>query len=327
MRIVLLRVLTVVVSLTSVATVLGLQESATYAEEYELYQKAEAETDVAKQQRLLIQFVETYNESVLDPNISYLYGLSYAAARERLQWQQLANLAENYLRYRSDDLAATQAATEAYQNLGNSRKLVDFGAKLYADSPNANTAYFVAKAYQSLNDQANFLKWEKRTVQHDPNNLQVLVELSNTYWRSNDFPNTDLYARKALQATENARKPESQSEQEWNSQLNRTRGFCYRAIAEAAYVGKNTNKARDNFETSIRYHAHNDFAHYRLGLIYWGKRRNEEAIESLAKAVALNGTNLMKAKYELDRLYVSLYGSTDGLRTILQRARVEMGSH
>ena len=327
MRVVPLKVLIVVVSLTSVATLLGLQESETYAEEYELYQKAEAETDITKQRALLIQFLETYEESVLDPNVSYLYRRSYAPVRERRQWQQLANLAESYLRLRPDDSAATQAATEAYQNLGNSRKLVEFGAKLYADSPNANTAYFVAKAYQSLNDQANFRTWGKRTIQHDPNNLQVLVELSNSYWNASDFPNTDLYAQKALQAAEKASKPESQSEDEWNAQLNRARGFCYRAIAEAAYVGKNTNKAQENFETSIRYHARNDFAHYRLGLIYWGKRRNDEAVQSLAKAVALNGTNLMKAKYELDRLYVSLHGNTEGLRTILQRARVEMGSN
>ena len=327
MRLVLSGVLIAIVSLSCVATVVASQESETYAEEYELYQKAEAEADIAKKQALLIQFVETYSESVLDPNISYMYALSYAPSRERRQWQRLANLAENFLRHRPDDSAAVQAATEAYQNLGNSRKLVDFGAKLYADSPNANTAYFVAKAYQSLNDQGNFRKWGLRTIGHDPNNLQVLVELSNSYWNANDFPNTDLYANQALQATEKARKPASQSDEEWNAQLNRTRAFCYRAIAETAYVGKNTNKARENFETSIRYDAHNDFAHFRLGLIYWGTRRTDEAIQSLARAVALNGSNIMKAKYELDRLYVSVHGSTEGLPTILHQARVEMGAN
>lgn len=327
MRIVLFRFLIVIVSLNSVATLLGLQQSETYAEEYELYQQAEAETDIAAKRGLLIQFVKTYKESVLDPNISYLYALSYGPVRDQHQWQQLANLAETYLRHRPDDSSAVQAATEAYQNLGNSRKLVDFGSKLYAESSNANTAYFVARAYQSLNDQANFRKWGKLTIQHDPNNLQVLVDLSNSYWSARDFPNTDLYAKKALQAAEKTRKPESQSDQEWNRQLNRARGFCYRAIGETAYVGKNTNKAQENFETSIQYDSHNDFAHYRLGLIYWGKRRTDEAIESLAKAVALNGANVMKAKYELDRLYVSLYGNTEGLRTVLHRAKVEMESN
>ncbi|MEE8348315.1 MAG: hypothetical protein V3R94_02015, partial [Acidobacteriota bacterium] len=309
----------------STAIVEGMQDSDTYAEEYELYQQAEAETDIATKQALLIRFVETYQASVLDPNIAYLYTLSYAPARERQQWQQLADLAETFLRLRPDDSAAIQAATEAYQNLGNSRKLVDFGAKLYADSPNANTAYFVAKAYQSLNDQEKFRKWSQRTVQHDPNNLPVLVELSNSYWSANDFPNTDLYAKKALQAADKARKPESQSEQEWNSQVNRARGYCYRAIAETAYVDKNTKKAQKDFETSLRYDDHNDFTYYRLGLIYWGTRKTEEAIDALAKAVALNGTNVMKAKYELDRLYVSLYGNTEGLRTLVYQARTKLG--
>ena len=256
-----------------------------------------------------------------------MYTISYTPSREARRWQQLANLAENFLRHRPEDSAAVQAATEAYQNLGNSRKLVDFGAKLYAESPNANTAYFVAKAYQSLRDQDNFRKWGQRTVEHDPNNLQVLVELSNSYWSANNFPDTDLYARKGLEAVEKASKPANQSVEEWNTQLNRTRAFCYRAIAEAAYVDKNANKARENFEISLRYDNHNDFAHYRLGLLYWGTRRTDEAIQSLAKAVALDGSNVMKAKYELDRLYVSLHGTTEGLPTILHQARVEMDTN
>ena len=324
MRAAVLGIVIAFISSILMENVLGSQESTTYAEEYELYQKAEVETDKAKQRVLLIQFVTTYKESALDLNISYLYGLSYAQIRKQRQWEQLASVAENFLRHRPNDSASIRAATEAYQHLGNSHKLIEFGSKLYNDSPSSDIAYLITRAYQSLNDDINFRKWGQRIIQHDPNNLEVLVELSNSYWGASDFTNSELYAKQALQVTEIAKKPDAQSIREWNAQLDRVRGFCYRAIAETAYTGKNTNKARDNFETSLRYDDHNDFTYYRLGLIYWGTRRTDEAVISLAKAVALNGANVMKAQYELDRLYISLHGNTKGLRTIIHQARTEL---
>lgn len=319
------KALVILVSFSCVSGLLGFQDSETYAEEYDLHQKAEAETNSATRQALLLEFVQTYKESVLDPNISYLYQQYYAGPRQRQQWQQLANLAEKYLRYRPTDATSIKAATEAYQNLGNTRKLVDFGSKLYADSPNANTAYFVAKAYQSLNDQANFRRWGQRTLRHDPNNLQMLVELSNSYWGTNDFSNTVTYAKKALQAVDKVKRPENQSEQQWSAQLNQVRGFCYRAIGESAYVTNNVNEALENFENSVKYDMKNDFAHYRLGLIYWGGGKTNQAILALAKSVVLSGPSSKEATTQLNQLYRSAYGNTSGLTTIIQRARQEVG--
>jgi len=318
-------VLVLVVSFSCVSGVLGTQDSETYAEEYELYQKIEAETDSAKRQDLIFEFLQTFDASVLDPNVSYLYAQYYAGPRQRGQWQQLANLAQNYLRQRPDDGIAIAAATEAYQNLGDTRKLVDFGSKLYNDSPNANTAYFVAKAYQSLNDQANFRRWGQRVIRHEPNNLQILVELSNSYWRANDFSNTVTYAKRALEATQKVKKSDSQTDEQWNTQLQQVRGFCYRALGEADYVNKNNTAARGNFEKSVEYDVKNDFAHYRLGLIYWGAGRTNQAILALAKSFVLNGPSSKEARDQLNQLYRSAHGGTSGLPAVIQRARQDVG--
>ncbi|MEE8348253.1 MAG: hypothetical protein V3R94_01690, partial [Acidobacteriota bacterium] len=229
MRSVLSATLFVVISISSVSGVLASQESDTYGEEYDLYQKIEAETDSAKRQDLIFEFLQTFESSVLDPNVSYLYAQNYNGPRQSGKWQQLANVAQKFLRLRPNDGTAIAAATEAYQQLGDTRKLVDFGSKLYNDSPNSNTAYFVAKAYQSLNDQANFRKWGQRVVRHDPTNLQILVELSNSYWRANDFKKSSDYANQALQATDKAKKSDSQTDEQWAEQLRQVRGFCYRA--------------------------------------------------------------------------------------------------
>ena len=325
MRGVLSLALVLVVSFNCVSGVLGSQDSETYAEEYDLYTKIEAEADSAKKRELIFEFLETFEASVLDPNISYMYAQYYNGPRQGGQWQQLANLAERYLRQRPNDGTAIAAATEAYQNLGDTRKLVDFGSKLYNDSPNANTAYFVAKAYQSLNDQANFRNWGKRVVRHDPNNLQILVELSNSYWRANDFDNTVTYANQALQAAEKASKPDSQTADQWNAQLSQVRGFCYRALGEADYVKTDNAAARGNFEKSVEYDAKNDFAQYRLGLIYWGAGRTNQAILALAKSFVLNGPSSREARDQLNQLYRSAHGNTTGLPAVIQRARADMG--
>ncbi len=317
--------LVLVVSFSCASSVLAGQDSETYAEEYDLYQRIEAEADSAKKRELIFEFLESFEASVLDPNVSYLYAQYYNGPRQADEWQQLANLAERYLRQRPNDATAVAAATEAYQNLGNTRKLVDFGSKLYDESPNANTAYFVAKAYQSLNDQANFRSWGKRVVRHDPNNLQILVELSNSYWRANDFSNTAKYANQALQAAGKTTKPDSQTADQWSAQLSQVRGFCYRALGEADYVDKNNAAAQKNFEQSVEHDARNDFAQYRLGLIYWGAGRTNQAILALANAFVLNGPSSKEARDQLNQLYRSAHGNTTGLPAVIKRARSDMG--
>jgi len=316
-------VLTVFISF--IPGLLGFQDSDTYNEEYDFYAKAEAEKDSSKKQALLLEFVKTYKKSALDPNIAYLYAQSYPGLRQRGQWQQLATTAENFLRYRPADTASIQAATQAYQKLGNPRKLVDFGSKLYADSPNATTAYFVAKAYQALNDQANFRKWGQRAAQHDPNNLPILVELSSSYWGGHDLTRAVEYAKKALAAADKLQKPEGQTEEQWTAQLNQVRGYCHRALGEQAYVSKDMRTARNEFEAAVQNDVTNDFAHYRLGFIYWGAGRMDQANLSFAKAFVLNGPSAKDARDQLNQLYRSTHGSTSGIPTLIQKAREEVG--
>ena len=319
------KILVLAVFISFTPGLLGFQDSDTYNQEYDFYEKAEAEKNSSKQQALLLEFVKTYKKSALDPNIAYLYAQFYPGLRQRGQWQQLATTAENFLRYRPEDTTSIQAATQAYQQLGNPRKLVDFGSKLYADSPNAATAYFVAKAYQALNDQANFRKWGQRAAQHDPNNLPILVELSSSYWGGNDLTKAVEYAKKALAAADKLQKPEGQTDQQWTAQLNQVRGYCHRALGEQAYVSNQMSTARKEFEAAAQHDITNDFAHYRLGFIYWGAGRTDQANLSFAKAVVLNGPSAKDARDQLNQLYRATHGNTSGIPNLIQRAREEVG--
>ncbi len=325
MRGIVFKILVLAVFISFNPGLLGFQDSNTYNQEYDFYEKAEAEKNSSKKQALLLEFVKTYKKSALDPNIAYLYAQFYPGLRQRGQWQQLATTAENFLRHRPDDTASIQAATQAYQQLGNPRKLVDFGSKLYTDSPNATTAYFVAKAYQALNDQANFRKWGQRAAQHDPNNLPILVDLSNSYWGGKDLTRAVEYAKKALTAADKLQKPEGQTDQQWAAQLSQVRGYCHRALGEQAYLSKDMRTARTEFETAVQHDVSNDFAHYRLGFIYWGAGRMDQANLSFAKAFVLNGPSAKDARDQLNQLYRSTHGSTSGIPTLIQRARQEVG--
>jgi tetratricopeptide (TPR) repeat protein len=313
-----------VIGMSGTAGLLAMQDSPTYAAEYELFKKAEGETNAAQREALITEFIKTYPESVLDPNVSYLYAQAYKPLREAGQWQPLAQKAEAFLRYRSGDAAAIQAATEAYQKLGNPQKLVDFGSKLYQASPNGNTAYFVAKAYQSMGDEANFRKWGENTLKHDANNLQILVEMSNSYWKANDLTRAGDYGTKGLAAASKATKPQGQTDAQWTAQLNQVRGFCHRAVGEKSYIAKDMAAAQQHFEESLKFDVKNDFAHYRLGLIYWGAGKTDAAILALAKASVLNGSSSKDARTQLNQLYKSTYGNTTNLPGLIQKAREEL---
>ena len=310
-----LRVFTSLIMVFSIGTILA-QEGTTYQQEYDLYQKAQAETDGAKQRALCLEFVQTFSESQLDEHISYLYAQHLNTLRNQSQWQRLASAAEKYLSHRPGDKNSAAAATEAYQNLGQPQKLVQFGTRLYNQSPSASTAYLVAKAYQSMNDSANFKKWAERTIRHAPNNVEMAVELVNATWTAGDLPKAASYAEKALKGLENS--PEDQ-------QTNKVRGFLYRALGEDAYLLGDNSKALRHFKKSVQYDPMVDFGHFRLGYCYWRGGDVDSAILSFARAVALDGTSKREARKELYNLLRQRYQSTSKANSIIQAAKQELG--
>lgn len=289
------------------------QESDTYAEEYEMYTKIEAETDVSAKKAMALEFVKKFDKSQLDPNVSYIYSQALQPYRKSGQWTNLANEASAYLNHRPTDKNMVSLATEAYQKLNQPRKLVDLGTRLYNQSPSAGTAYLVAKAYQSLGDNANFSKWAATTLRHDPNNVEMLVEGVRSAWAGNDFATAASRAEKALPGLAKVEGSES------------AQAFCYRAIGENAWVNQDFSKARRNFEKSVELDPKNDFAYLRLGAVYLQERKLDSAINAYAKAVALDGSSAREARTELYKLLRQRYGNTSNATTIINAAKSELG--
>jgi len=291
------------------------QAEDTYAEEYDLYEKAQGEANLTQRAALLIEFVQKYKQSQLDPNVAYLYSQYLDGMRQKGQWAEVAADSEKFLRHRPADKAAVAAATEAYQQLGQPGKLVEFGTKVYNQNPSAASAYLVAKAYKSMGDTANFEKWAQRTLKHAPNNSEMLVELVNSAWAIQDMEKAAAQAKKALASLEKSDDP----------QLNQAKAFCYRALGENAYILADFRTAQTNFSKSVQLDPMVDFAHLRLGYCYWRANQTDQAILSFARAVALQGSSSKEARRELYNLLRQRQGSTANATKIIQAAKQELG--
>lgn len=289
------------------------QQSATYAEEYALYQQAQAETNAAQQKQLVLQFVQKYQTSELDAHIAYLYSQHLTKLRDRGDWSGLAKDSEEFLRSRPGDKVAAAMATEAYQRLGQSEKVVQLGTRLYNQSPSGATAYNLAKAYQAMNDAANFQKWAEKTLQHAPDSAEMWFELIRMQWQAGNLPKAAEMATRALKGI--AAKPETAT----------VRAFAMRAQGQNSYLNGEAAAAQKFFAESLKLDPKNDFAHLQMGYCQWRTGRIDEAIQSFAKAVALKGDSAKDARQQLYGLLKTRYGSTENASKIIEAASKELG--
>ena len=311
------RVIAIVFSLMllPVSGVIRAQQSDTYAEEYALYQQASQATDSAKQNQLILKFVSTYPKSELDPNVSYLYATYLTGLRDKGEWSKLVTEAKKFLEYRPGDSRVGALAVEAFSKLGQTQNLIKFGTNLYAKSPNAATAYLVAKAYQSINDTANFQKWAERTLQHSPGAVDMAVELMTLSWRENNLTKAAAYGEKILAALKGKN----------DAKYNGVKAYSYRAIGQKAYLANDISTAQKNFEIAAKLDPMNDFAHMQLGYCYWRQGKTIDAINAFSKAVAINGSSARDSRKELYNLLKAQYGNTSSASKFIDAAKKELG--
>lgn len=286
------------------------QQSATYADEYALYQQAQAETDGAKQKALVLDFVRKYSQSELDPHVAYVYQQYLQGLKGQGAWAQLAADAEQFLQHRPTDKVVAAMAMEGYQKLGKPAELVRFGSQLYQKSPGAAPAYLVASAYKSMGDTANFMVWADRTLRHAPGNLEMLLELINLHWQQGTLDQATGYAEKVIAS------PEAGDQQ---------KAFACRALGQAAFLQGDNGAARKHFAESVKLDPKSDFAQLQLGYTCWRAGRLDEAINAFSKAVALGGSSSREARRELMNLLKSRYGSASDMTKFIDAAKKELG--
>ncbi len=304
----------------------GQEQEAKYTvEEYKAYQDIAAETSAAKKTGLVVTFLKTYPQSALKPNVVAAYQGMMNGLQGAKNWQEMITLGKQFLSVAPDDIYTISMVATAYQQSKNYPQFVAFGEKAFAHKATPNLAYYLAKAYLEMGDNAKFLQWGEKTAQLMPDNHEILLELTRRFGAIQNNAQAAKYARLAIKAMQNAKMPEGTPEATWRAYQSNLYGICYAVIGNVASENRDYNTAVTNLENSLKYFKLNELVYYNLGLSYWQLNKIDLAMLNLAKAYVLQKSTSKAAKQHLDNLYKSTHQqSLVGQERIIARAQAEL---
>jgi tetratricopeptide (TPR) repeat protein len=184
----------------------------------------------------------------------------------------------------------------AYQTKDASRRaalLVRF-AQGFPDSPYADQAMGVAAAsYQQAQNAPKMLEAANGLLTKDPNNLGMLLLLSDYYSEKGEqLDKAEGYAKKAVSVLDTAKKPEGVTDEQWQQQSSLQKGLALSALGQVNLQKKNSAGAVDNFKAAApllksdaNSYARNE---YRLGYALLNLKKIPEAKAALTEAASAN---------------------------------------
>ena len=171
--------------------------------------------------------------------------------------------------------------------------LVKF-AQVFPDSPYASQALGVAAAaYQEAQNTAKMLEVANGLLTKDPNNIGMLLLLSDYYGeRGEQLDKAEGYAKKAISALDTAPKPEGVTDEQWAQQKSLQKGLALSSLGQVNIEKKDNAQAVDNLKAAAPLvkadntsYAHNQ---YRLGFALLNLKKNAEAKEAFTQAASVN---------------------------------------
>jgi len=171
--------------------------------------------------------------------------------------------------------------------------LVKF-AQVFPDSPYASQALGVAAAaYQEAQNTAKMLEVANGLLTKDPNNIGMLLLLSDYYGeRGEQLDKAEGYAKKAISALDTAPKPEGVTDEQWAQQKSLQKGLALSSLGQVNIEKKDNAQAADNLRAAAPLvksdnmsYAHNQ---YRLGFALLNLKKNAEAKEAFTQAASVN---------------------------------------
>jgi hypothetical protein len=167
-------------------------------------------------------------------------------------------------------------------------------AQIFPDSPYANQALGVAAtSYQQAQNAPKMLEVANGLLAKDPNNLGMLLLLSDYYSEKGDqLDKADAYAKKAIAGLETAPKPEGLSDEQWAQQKALQKGIALSSLGQVNIQKKDNAKAVENLKAATPLLKSDDGSYarnqYRLGFALLNLKRNAEAKEAFTQAASVN---------------------------------------
>jgi tetratricopeptide (TPR) repeat protein len=167
-------------------------------------------------------------------------------------------------------------------------------AAIFPDSPYASQALGVAAtAYQQAQNVPKMLEVANGLLAKDPNNLGMLLLLSDYYGEKGEqLDKAEAYAKKAVSVLETAKKPDEMTDEQWKLQCGLQKGLALSSLGQVNIQKKDNAQAVTNFRTAAQLLKANDGSYarnqYRLGFALLNLKRNAEAKEAFTQAASVN---------------------------------------
>jgi tetratricopeptide (TPR) repeat protein len=167
-------------------------------------------------------------------------------------------------------------------------------AQLYPDSPYANQALGVAAtSYQQAQNTPKMLEVANGLLAKDPNNLGMLLLLSDYYCDKTDqLAKAETYAKKSVSLLDTAPKPEGLADDQWAQQKSLQKGLALSSLGQVNIEKKDNAQAVENLRTAAPLLKPDDGSYarnqYRLGFALLNLKKNAEAKEAFTQAASVN---------------------------------------
>src|SRR5713226_5030116 len=168
-------------------------------------------------------------------------------------------------------------------------------AQIFPDSPYANQALGVAAtAYQQAQNAPKMLEVANGLLAKDPNNLGMLLLLSDYYCDKTDqLAKAETYAKKAISLLDGAPKPEGVTDDQWAQQKSLQKGLALSSLGQVNIEKKDNAQAVENLKAAAPLLKSDDASYgrnqYRLGYALLNLKKTADAKEAFTQAASVNG--------------------------------------
>lgn len=181
-------------------------------------------------------------------------------------------------------------------------------AQAFPDSAFANQALGVAAtAYQQAQNTAKMLEVANGLLAKDPNDVGMLLLLSDYYGeRGDQLEKAETYAKKAISTLETAAKPEGVTNEQWTQQKALQKGLALSSLGQIDIEKKENAQAVENLKAAAPLVKADDGSYarnqYRLGFALLNLKRNADAKEAFTQAASVNSPYKALAQEKLKTL-------------------------
>jgi tetratricopeptide (TPR) repeat protein len=167
-------------------------------------------------------------------------------------------------------------------------------AQIYPDSPYANQALGVAAtSYQQAQNTPKMLEVANGLLAKDPNNLGMLLLLSDYYCDKTDqLAKAETYAKKSVSLLDAAPKPEGLADEQWAQQKSLQKGLALSSLGQVNIEKKENAQAVENLRAAAPLLKPDDGSYarnqYRLGFALLNLKKTADAKEAFTQAASVN---------------------------------------